>query len=47
MIDPQQASDQNAESDDAATIRMLSFLIMLKFPVPDHQREEFRLGLIG
>lgn len=44
-IDPQQTADQSEESEDAASIRMLSFLIMLKFPMQEHQREDFRLGL--
>ncbi|CAM9655092.1 unnamed protein product [Pylaiella littoralis] len=43
-IDPQQTSEQH-EPGDASTTRMMSFLVMLKFPVPEPQREEFRRGL--
>lgn len=43
-IDPQQTPDQD-ELKDAATARTLSFLVMLKFPIPAHQREDFRAGL--
>lgn len=43
-IDPQQTPDQD-EPEDAATARMLSFLVMLKFPIPARQREDFRVGL--
>ncbi|CAM9445118.1 unnamed protein product [Ectocarpus sp. 13 AM-2016] len=43
-IDPQQMSEQD-EPGDASTTRMMSFLVMLKFPIPDHEREGFRRGL--
>ena len=43
-IDPQQTSEQD-EPDDAGTTRLLSFLVMLKFPIPEHQRDDFRRGL--
>jgi len=43
-IDPQQTSEQD-EPSDAATTRMMSFLVMLKFPVPEHEREGFRQRL--
>lgn len=43
-IDPQQTSEHD-EPGDAGTTRMMSFLVMLKFPVPEHQREGFRQGL--
>lgn len=44
-IDPQQTADQREEPDDVGTTRMMSFLVMLKFPIPEHQREDFRRGL--
>ncbi len=43
-IDPQQTSEQD-EPSDAGTTRMVSFLVMLKFPVPEHEREVFRQRL--
>lgn len=43
-IDPQQTSEHD-EPGDAGTTRMMSFLVMLKFPLPEHQRESFRQGL--
>ncbi|CAN0102710.1 unnamed protein product, partial [Laminaria digitata] len=43
-IDPQQTSEQD-EPDDAGTTRLLSFLVMLKFPIREHQRDDFRRGL--
>lgn len=41
-IDPQQTFDHD-EPEDATITRMLSFLVMLKFPIPEQQ--DFRMGL--
>ncbi|CAM9341531.1 unnamed protein product [Ascophyllum nodosum] len=44
VIDPMQKAEPD-EPDDVRNARMLSFLAMLKFPLPENQREGFAYGL--
>ena len=44
VIDPMQKAEPD-EPDDVRNARMLSFLAMLKFPLPENQREGFACGL--